>query len=94
MPNPPHQSHNPEVVALPASAPIEEIAKVIRRDGGIIIKNFLTEEEIDAIHAECKPYWGKLGTYQGSLFDAKDPPLRYIVYSNVLPDHLNNSFIQ
>ncbi|PYH94664.1 PhyH-domain-containing protein [Aspergillus ellipticus CBS 707.79] len=75
MPNPPHQASNPEVVELDASAPVEEIVNVILRDGGIIIKNFLTPETIDQIHAEAQPYWGKLGTYIGKLFDAADPPL-------------------
>ncbi|OOF95250.1 hypothetical protein ASPCADRAFT_507153 [Aspergillus carbonarius ITEM 5010] len=75
MPNPPHQANNPEVVELDASAPIEEIVKVIQRDGGIIIKNFLSPEVIDQIHAEALPYWGKLGSYVGKLFDAADPPL-------------------
>ncbi|PLB50747.1 PhyH-domain-containing protein [Aspergillus steynii IBT 23096] len=75
MPNPPHQAQNPEVVELDASAPIEEIANILRRDGGIIIKNFLTPETIDQIHAEAQPYWGKLGVYQGKLFDEADPPL-------------------
>ncbi|GKZ64476.1 hypothetical protein AnigIFM50267_005541 [Aspergillus niger] len=27
------------------------------------------------IHAEAQPYWSKLGTYVGKLFDAADPPL-------------------
>ncbi|KAL4902155.1 hypothetical protein BDW74DRAFT_181003 [Aspergillus multicolor] len=75
MPNPPHQAQNPEVVELDASAPIEHIVEVIRRDGGIIIKNFLSPETIDKIHAEAKPYWNKLGQYSGKLFDAADPPL-------------------
>ncbi|KAK9238966.1 hypothetical protein V1525DRAFT_340261 [Lipomyces kononenkoae] len=75
MPNPPHQVSNPEVVELDASAPIEDIVNVIRRDGGIIIKNFLSPEEIDQIHAESEPYWAKLGTYVGKLFDSADPPL-------------------
>ncbi|KAL6364273.1 hypothetical protein LRP88_02192 [Fusarium phalaenopsidis] len=75
MPNPPHQAHNPEVVELDASAPIQDIVEVIKGDGGIIIKNFLSPETIDKIHEEAQPYWGKLGTYQGKLFDAGDPPL-------------------
>ncbi|RSL59519.1 hypothetical protein CEP54_007234 [Fusarium duplospermum] len=75
MPNPPHQAHNPEVVELDASAPIQDIVDIIKRDGGIIIKNFLSPETIDKIHAESQPYWGKLGTYQGKLFYAGNPPL-------------------
>jgi len=47
MPNPPHQGHNPEVVEMDDSAPIQDIVDVIKRDGGIIIKNFLTPETID-----------------------------------------------
>ncbi|KAL2669780.1 hypothetical protein Neosp_015225 [[Neocosmospora] mangrovei] len=78
MPNPPHQAHNPEVVELDASAPVQDIVEVIKRDGGIIIKNFLSPETIDKIHEEAQPYWGKLGTYQGKLFDAGDPPLRNV----------------
>ncbi|KAI9928661.1 hypothetical protein ASPWEDRAFT_127480 [Aspergillus wentii DTO 134E9] len=75
MPNPPHQAHNPEVVELDASSPIQEIVDVINRDGGIIIKNFLSPEDIDKIHEEAQPYWSKLGKYEGKLFDATDPPL-------------------
>ncbi|KAJ3549184.1 hypothetical protein NM208_g76 [Fusarium decemcellulare] len=75
MPNPPHQSKNPEVVELDASASIQDIVDVIKRDGGIIIKNFLTPETIDQIHNEARPYWSKLGKYEGKLFDAADPPL-------------------
>ncbi|KAL2838653.1 PhyH-domain-containing protein [Aspergillus pseudoustus] len=75
MPNPAHQAHNPEVVELDASAPIQQIVDIIKRDGGIIIKNFLPAETIDKIHQEAQPYWGKLGKYEGQLFDAADPPL-------------------
>ncbi|EXK35647.1 hypothetical protein FOMG_08861 [Fusarium oxysporum f. sp. melonis 26406] len=43
----PHLKNNPEITALPASSPIEDITNIIRRDGGIIIKNFITPEEAD-----------------------------------------------
>jgi hypothetical protein len=76
MPNPPHQSQNPEIVELDASAPIEQIVDIIKRDGGIIIRNFVSPEIIDKIQAEAQPYYSKLGKYEGKLFDAADPPLR------------------
>jgi hypothetical protein len=76
MPNPVHQNHNPEITTLDASAPIEEIVKVIRRDGGIIIKNFIKPEEADQIQAEADPHYRKVGKYEGTLFPASDPPLR------------------
>uniref|UniRef100_A0A8H7K1Q2 Uncharacterized protein n=1 Tax=Bionectria ochroleuca TaxID=29856 RepID=A0A8H7K1Q2_BIOOC len=75
MPNPVHQKNNPEVTMLDASSPIEEIVKVIRRDGGIIIKNFITPEDADKIQAEGDPYYKLVGKYEGTLFPASDPPL-------------------
>ncbi|EMT71738.1 hypothetical protein FOC4_g10010255 [Fusarium odoratissimum] len=77
MPNPAHQRNNPEITALPATAPIEEIVSVIRRDGGIIIKNFITPEEADRIQAEADPHYQKVGKYEGTLFPPTDPPLRF-----------------
>lgn len=76
MPNPPHQANNPEVVEIDTSAPAEEIANIIRRDGGVIVKNFVSHEVINQIQSETHPYYSKLGKYEGKLFDAKDPPLR------------------
>ncbi|CVK92226.1 hypothetical protein FPRO06_08909 [Fusarium proliferatum] len=75
MPNPTHQRNNPEITALPATAPIEEIVSVIRRDGGIIIKNFIKPEEADRIQAEADPHYQKVGKYEGTLFPPTDPPL-------------------
>ncbi|KAM0313772.1 hypothetical protein ACHAPQ_011964 [Fusarium lateritium] len=77
MPNPSHQRNNPEITALPATAPIEEIVSVIRRDGGIIIKNFITPEEADQIQAEADPHYQKVGKYEGTLFPPSDPPLSF-----------------
>ncbi|EWZ78788.1 hypothetical protein FOWG_16988 [Fusarium oxysporum f. sp. lycopersici MN25] len=53
----PHLKNNPEITALPASSPIEDITNIIRRDGGIIIKNFITPEEAD-------PHYQKLNSSQ------------------------------
>ncbi|RKK64614.1 hypothetical protein BFJ69_g16686 [Fusarium oxysporum] len=77
MPNPAHQRNNPEITALPATAPIEEIVSVIRRDGGIIIKGFITPDEADRIQAEADPHYQKVGKYEGTLFPPTDPPLSY-----------------
>ncbi|EXK79165.1 hypothetical protein FOQG_16213 [Fusarium oxysporum f. sp. raphani 54005] len=75
MPNPAHQRNNPEITALPATAPIEEIVSAIRRDGGIIIKGFITPDEADRIQAEADPHYQKVGKYEGTLFPPTDPPL-------------------
>lgn len=57
MPNPSHQKSNPEVVKLPVTTPIEEVVKVIRRDGGVIIKGFVSPETIAQVDREVAPHW-------------------------------------
>ncbi|KAF9887192.1 hypothetical protein FE257_010446 [Aspergillus nanangensis] len=75
MPNPAHQAKNPEITALPVTATPQEVAKAIRRDGGVIIKNFISFATVTQIDEEIAPHWGRKGTYQGKLFNAEDPPL-------------------
>ncbi|KAI8648633.1 hypothetical protein NCS57_01474900 [Fusarium keratoplasticum] len=75
MPNPPHQANNPEITVLPVTASVEEVSNVIRRDGGLIIKNFFSLEDIKQIHREVGPHYGKTGSYNGTLFNADDPPV-------------------
>lgn len=76
MVNPPHQRNNPEVVELPVTASLDEIVEIIRRDGGVVIKNFITPETVQKINEEIEPHWEKKGVYKGNLFNAEDPPLR------------------
>lgn len=76
MPNPPHQKQNPEVVELPVTAPVDDVVKTIRRDGGVIIKNFISPQQVDQINKEVEPFWQQKGVYTGSLFNAEDPPMR------------------
>jgi hypothetical protein len=76
MPNPPHQENNPTVAELPATASAQEVAEIVRRDGGVIIKNFISADTIAQIDRELAPHWQRKGVYKGDLFNANDPPLR------------------
>lgn len=79
MPNPAHQAQNPEVAEVHVTSSAEEVVRIIRRDGGIIIKNFVSRETILKIDEEVAPRWKEKGVYVGNLFNAHDPPLRYVV---------------
>ncbi|KAI5480157.1 hypothetical protein MNV49_001818 [Pseudohyphozyma bogoriensis] len=48
------------LVTLPVDAPFEEILAVIRRDGGIIIKDFLTPEQVADFNAASAPIFEDL----------------------------------
>ncbi|KAI5474451.1 hypothetical protein MNV49_003256 [Pseudohyphozyma bogoriensis] len=50
----------PALVTLPATAPLEEIFEVIKRDGGIIISDFLTPEEVADYNAATEPIFATL----------------------------------
>ena len=41
--------------SVPSSASVEEILAVVARDGGVIIKNLLTRDQIDRFNAEIEP---------------------------------------
>jgi ectoine hydroxylase-related dioxygenase (phytanoyl-CoA dioxygenase family) len=41
--------------SVPSDTPVEEILAIVARDGGVIIKNFLTRDQIDRFNAEVEP---------------------------------------
>lgn len=44
------------IAELPASAPIEQILSVIDRDGGVILNNLVSSEELESIEKEIEKY--------------------------------------
>ena len=41
--------------AVPADTPVADILAVVARDGGVIIKNFLSKDQIDRFNADVEP---------------------------------------
>ncbi|GAA5909134.1 hypothetical protein JCM6882_001199 [Rhodosporidiobolus microsporus] len=73
------------LVTLPVDAPIEEILAIIRRDGGVIIKDFMSEEEVDSINADSAPIFeqlkakpdpSKLGAFGESFYASNTTHIR------------------
>jgi ectoine hydroxylase-related dioxygenase (phytanoyl-CoA dioxygenase family) len=53
----------PDVASLqsvPRDTPVAEILEIVARDGGVIIKNFLTRDQIDRFNADVNPSMEKL----------------------------------
>ncbi|MEU7005181.1 phytanoyl-CoA dioxygenase family protein [Streptomyces sp. NPDC046332] len=48
------QKKTEELTAVANDTPAEEILKIVTRDGGVIIKGFLTQEQIDLFNAEIE----------------------------------------
>lgn len=50
--------------------PLEDILFLLKRDGGIFIKNYISENVIDKMNSETKPFMDKDGQWKGSFFPA------------------------
>lgn len=85
----PHLKNNPEITAVPDSSLIKDITNIIRRDGGIIIKNFITPEE-------AGPYYQKVGKYEETLFPLliyhRGKPVIWEHWESHSWTHLNSGF--
>ncbi|KKY17109.1 putative phytanoyl- dioxygenase family protein [Diplodia seriata] len=57
----------PVVQRIDASEP-EAIIEALKKDGGVIIKNFTTPELVDQVNAETEPYLRKDKPWKGALF--------------------------
>lgn len=44
-----------QLEAVPGNTPVEEILAIVARDGGVIIKNFLTRDQINRFNADVEP---------------------------------------
>src|SRR5215469_13085546 len=44
-----------ELVSVPCDTPVDEILSIVARDGGVIIKNFLTRDQIDRFNTDVEP---------------------------------------
>lgn len=61
VPPPIDPSYRPKatVTTVPASTPVEYILAIIERDGGVILKDLVSQDELAAIDEELKPWSSK-----------------------------------
>ena len=50
----------PSIVTLPSSATIDQVVKVLRRDGGVIIADMLNRGVLDRFNADLKPFLSRV----------------------------------
>lgn len=49
------QKQDQTLASVASDTPAEEILKILNRDGGLIVRNFLTEEQINRFNTEIEP---------------------------------------
>ncbi|ORY25467.1 hypothetical protein BCR39DRAFT_590166 [Naematelia encephala] len=47
----------PSVQTIPATSPIEEILRILHRDGAIVLSDYCTDEEVDALNAKANVHF-------------------------------------
>lgn len=101
-------SYKPSVsiAQLPATAPVEDILRVIERDGGIILTDFTTQEDLDAIDADVEAHRTKTRSTENSALSiipkqtlampglvGKSPTVARICSDNPVLEELRNSIL-
>lgn len=56
------------VQTLPANAPLEHILHVLKRDGGVFLKNLIEEEDVDKAWDECRERLENDVEWEGEFF--------------------------
>lgn len=75
VPPPIDSSYQPQaaLTTIPANTPVEYILAILERDGGVILKDFASQEELAAIEEELKPWTKDQGCEQKHAFHIIPP---------------------
>ncbi|KAF2653432.1 phytanoyl-CoA dioxygenase [Lophiostoma macrostomum CBS 122681] len=109
IPPPIDPSYKPSVsiAQLPATAPTEDILRIIERDGGIILTNFTTQEDLAAIDADVEAHRTKTRSTEGGALNiipkqtlampglvGKSPTMARICSENAVLEDLRTAILQ
>ena len=53
---------------VPVDGPIEDVISLLKRDGGVIIKNFVSPDSVDQCYNEIKPKMDADREWDGKFF--------------------------
>lgn len=59
------------VQRVAADAPLEYILRLLKRDGGVFVKNFISEEDADKAYSECKERIDNDMEWEGEFFPSQ-----------------------
>jgi hypothetical protein len=63
----------PGVQHVSADAPLEYIIRLLKRDGGVFINNFVSEEDVDKAASECQERMDNDMEWEGAFFPSMCP---------------------
>lgn len=60
--------YGPEVQRVPVDAPLEDIIMLLKRDGGVVVQDFVSHESIDQSYQEILPKMEGDRVWKGTFF--------------------------
>lgn len=70
-------TYGPEVQKVAADTPLEDLIYLLKRDGGVFVKNFVSESDVDQAFSECRERLENDVEWQGSFFPSKPSMCRH-----------------
>lgn len=66
--------YGPEVQKVTLDTPVEDLYYLLKRDGGVFVKNFVPESDVDKAFSECRERLENDVEWSGSFFPSKTQP--------------------
>lgn len=73
-----HAKYGPTVQYLDASAPIEDMIFLMKRDGAIFIRELVSPADVVKAYEEVKPRLEQSQPWQGSFFPSMNPYIPHL----------------
>ena len=59
------------VQTVAADAPLDYVVRLLKRDGGVFVKNFVSEEDVDKAYSECRERIDNDMEWEGDFFPSQ-----------------------
>ncbi|KAL4878777.1 phytanoyl-CoA dioxygenase [Aspergillus karnatakaensis] len=75
----PSKQYGPGLQYVPASSNIEDITYLLKRDGGVVLRNFVSQQDLDQTYAEIKDKLDQDVEWEGEFFPKETKRVNHTV---------------
>ena len=73
------EKYGPEVQYVTLDTPLEDVFYLIKRDGGVFVRNFVSEEDVDRAYADVKDRLEAAPIWNGEFFPSKTNDIPHLL---------------
>ena len=67
----PSRNYDPGLQYLPSDSPLEDITYLLKRDGGVVLRNLVSQDDLDKTYDEIKGRLEEDLEWEGEFFPSK-----------------------